>query len=242
MPEPAERTALYRLYSTNRFGNLLPAVSDIYPRRMEAWRYLGDAGSCPAGRPQISYSPFEWKPRPLVARVIKVEWSPPDPLAPVALYRLYDSTGALLYVGITTDPKARFTQHSIYKGWWPTVARTTVAWLEVTRQEALAIEAATIRDEEPIHNGKHNARIAPFTSDTWPAIDAPIRQKANTLANLMRAEIECGRWQPGMRIPEGEAMAAASGVSVGTADRAYACLKREGLLVARIGHGTFVAQ
>jgi hypothetical protein len=116
-----------------------------------------------------------------------------------------------------------------------------VSWLEVTRQEALAIEAAAIRDERPRYNGKHNAPLAPFTPDAWPKINAPVRQKASALADQIRAEVDSGRWEPGMRAPEREAIAAASAVSLGTANRAYECLKREGVLVARVGYGTFVA-
>lgn len=240
MPEPAEPIALERLYSTDRSGRLQPVISAIYPRRMSSWRYLGTASSCINGGPGVGYRPFGWESDRYVALEVEVEWDAPDSVTPTALYRLYDASNALLYIGISTNPKSRFTQHSFSKPWWSSVTRTRVSWLEVTRQEALAIEAAAIRDEGPVHNGKHNSRIAPFSPDSWPVIDAPVRQKASTLANLIRAEIDSGRWQPGVRIPESEAVAAASGVSLGTTNRAYEYLKREGLLVARVGHGTFV--
>ncbi|MER6492660.1 GIY-YIG nuclease family protein [Streptomyces griseorubiginosus] len=242
MPAPPERTALDRLYAGVQTANPPSIVDSIYPKRMDSWRYLGTAGSCPHGGPGIYYKPLEGESGSLAVRAIEVEWGELSAEVPIALYRLYDMEGALLYVGISTNPKARFIQHALYKSWWPSVDRISVSWLEVTRQEALTIEAAAIRDEEPLHNGKHNGRIAPFSSDAWPTIDAPVRQKANTLASLIRAEIEGGRWQAGMRVPESEAIAAASGVSLGTANRAFEYLKKEGVLVARIGRGTFVAQ
>jgi predicted GIY-YIG superfamily endonuclease len=242
MPESPDRTALERLYSTNRSGGLLPFVSDVYPRRMESWRYLGTADSCPNGGPGISYRAFEWESGNLVALEVEVEWDAPDSLAPTALYRLYSATDVLLYIGISTNPKSRFIQHSIYKAWWPSVTRTRVVWLEVTRQEALAIEAAAIRDEGPLHNGKHNGALTPFSPGEWPLISAPVRRKADVLADLIRVEIASGRWQIGMRVPDREEMAAASGVGVGTVDRAYRLLKEEGTLRSRIGTGTFIAK
>jgi len=241
MPE-LERTALERLYSPSHLGDLQPAVSEIYPRRMESGRYLGTAGSCPNGGPGISYRKFVWGPTEHVALAVEVAWDKSGPEMPIALYRLYDTEDVLLYVGITTNPKARFTQHALYKPWWPSVARTSVSWLHVTRPEALAIEAGAIRSEEPLHNGKHNGIPAPFSPDQWPRVNAPVRQKADALADFIRAEIASGRWEAGMRVPDREEMAAASGVGVGTVDRAYKRLKEEGAIRSRIGHGTFVAK
>ncbi|MGW1160394.1 GntR family transcriptional regulator [Streptomyces sp. NPDC002519] len=159
-----------------------------------------------------------------------------------ALYRLYDAADRLLYVGITTNPETRFTSHATYKSWWGQVARTDVTWLQGTWHEALAIEAAAIREEKPQFNGKHNAVPAPFSVDSWPTIDAPPRGKASALADLVREEIMSGRWTPGMRVPRREDIATASGVSESTADLAYRYLQNEGLLRFRPGRGIFVAQ
>ncbi|MFH8531556.1 GntR family transcriptional regulator [Streptomyces tendae] len=157
-----------------------------------------------------------------------------------ALYRLYDASGRLLYIGITTEPKARFASHATYKSWWPQVTRKDVSWLEGTWRQALAVEAAAIQDEKPQFNGKHNAPLAPFSAESWSTIDAPPRGKAAALADLVRAEITSGRWLPGMRVPRREDLAAASGVGVGTADLAYRNLEKEGLVRSLHGRGTFV--
>ncbi|MER6350612.1 GntR family transcriptional regulator [Streptomyces sp. NPDC001634] len=242
MPETSERTALYRLYAEVQTANPPPIIDSIYPKRMDSWRYLGTAGSCPRGGPGIYYKTLEREFGSCVVRAIEVEWDGLSAEVPIALYRLYDAEGTLLYVGISTNPKKRFIQHALFKPWWPSVARTSVSWLEVTRPEALAIEAAAIRDEEPLHNGKHNGVPAPFSPDEWPTVSAPVRQKADTLADLIRAEIASGRWQAGMRVPDREEMANASGVGVGTVDRAYQRLKDEGTLRSRMGTGTFVAK
>ena len=71
--------------------------------------------------------------------------------APTTLYRFYAMSGALLYVGITSNPDARFKQHAADKAWWPDVARKTVCQYP-SRAEAADAEARAIRDEQPIHN------------------------------------------------------------------------------------------
>ena len=68
-----------------------------------------------------------------------------------ALYRLYDATGALLYVGITTSLKVRMAQHAADKSWWPEVTRKTVTWCD-DRAEAAKAELVAIRAERPLHN------------------------------------------------------------------------------------------
>ncbi|MGA5819938.1 GIY-YIG nuclease family protein [Kitasatospora sp. NPDC094028] len=74
-----------------------------------------------------------------------------------ALYRLYDVSGALLYVGITTNPKSRFKGHRYGNGrnkpkeWWSEVADTVIEWFD-SRPEAEAAEAFAIVTEHPRHN------------------------------------------------------------------------------------------
>jgi hypothetical protein len=70
-----------------------------------------------------------------------------------ALYRFFDSAGALLYVGITASPSTRFTLHSKKSPWWKYVdhARTAVEYHE-TRILAAAAELAAIKSEGPKWN------------------------------------------------------------------------------------------
>jgi predicted GIY-YIG superfamily endonuclease len=68
-----------------------------------------------------------------------------------ALYRLYDSENALLYVGITVSLRNRMVQHALCQPWWAQVARKTVAWYP-DRQDAAAAELTAIKDECPRHN------------------------------------------------------------------------------------------
>lgn len=70
-----------------------------------------------------------------------------------AVYRLYDASGYLLYVGATKNVAVRMSQHRADKPWWPEVddARTVVAWFDSV-DGAAAAEFEAIRSESPAHN------------------------------------------------------------------------------------------
>ena len=70
--------------------------------------------------------------------------------ARTALYRLYDSGGVLLYVGITNMPNVRFAAHQ-GKPWWKQVASKEIEWFEA-RQPAAQAEVLAIRHEQPVYN------------------------------------------------------------------------------------------
>ncbi|GAA4929022.1 hypothetical protein GCM10023224_05530 [Streptomonospora halophila] len=69
-----------------------------------------------------------------------------------ALYRAFAADGALLYVGISTNPRHRWNEHALEKNWWRReVHRTEVVWFE-TRLEAATAEARAVRAERPARN------------------------------------------------------------------------------------------
>ena len=70
---------------------------------------------------------------------------------PTALYRLFAEDGALLYVGISKNPKTRFWGHSAEKSWWPEVARKEIEWF-ASRVDAAIAEAKAVRSERPSRN------------------------------------------------------------------------------------------
>lgn len=67
------------------------------------------------------------------------------------LYRCYDRSGALLYVGITDALGRRMAQHASGKPWWGDVADTTSTAFG-TREQALWAEWAVITTCRPAHN------------------------------------------------------------------------------------------
>lgn len=72
-------------------------------------------------------------------------------LGKTGVYRLYDATDSLIYVGIGSDPESRFKDHARDKEWWPQVARKAIVWRD-SRDDALAEEFETIRAQSPAYN------------------------------------------------------------------------------------------
>lgn len=71
-----------------------------------------------------------------------------------ALYRLYDTSGTLLYVGVTNDLRRRGEIHSNNQPWWHLVAGQRVEWFP-DRLAAEAAEVTAIKDESPRFNIDH---------------------------------------------------------------------------------------
>ena len=69
---------------------------------------------------------------------------------PTCLYRFFDISGRLLYVGITMNYERRLEKHRC-RQWWPAVAATKVEWFS-GREAAKSAERSAICHEEPIHN------------------------------------------------------------------------------------------
>lgn len=74
---------------------------------------------------------------------------------PHALYRFFNPSGTLLYIGITANLPTRLHDHRDDKPWWTTVANITVQHYP-DRETVLAAEKAAIIAEKPLHNITHN--------------------------------------------------------------------------------------
>ena len=95
-----------------------------------------------------------------------------------AVYRLFDAEDALLYVGISSQPKERWNQHANEKRWWPDVARKAVTWYE-RREEAIAREADAIDTELPRYNAVRPPQdVQPMTV----RLPKPMREHLRRLA------------------------------------------------------------
>lgn len=80
---------------------------------------------------------------------------------PVALYRLYDRAGTLLYVGVTSDPRTRWAQHKADKRWWRSAYRYRLEW-HTSREDALLEEGRVITEERPAHNAQGAGGVKPL--------------------------------------------------------------------------------
>lgn len=76
---------------------------------------------------------------------------------PTTLYRAYDASGRLLYVGIAVNWPRRWGQHAERSPWYQQVTR-----LELTeyanRPDAMAAEKRVVAAEHPVHNIEHTPR------------------------------------------------------------------------------------
>lgn len=72
-----------------------------------------------------------------------------------SLYRFYDASNVLLYIGITNSVPRRLDQHEDEKPWFLTVARVEVEH-HPDRQAALDAEKNAIKAERPKYNVQHN--------------------------------------------------------------------------------------
>lgn len=153
-----------------------------------------------------------------------------------ALYRLYDASNRLLYIGIAENPGRRWDQHATTKPWWPQVAEKTVEWRD-TREEAAAAEAEAIRTELPLFNNHY----LPSPIET----DKEIRRHRSSspshqIASALRTAIKAGEYPSGTKLPTLRDLQDRFQTTNATIQRALQQLKDEGLVEGRLGSGTYV--
>ena len=73
------------------------------------------------------------------------------------IYRAYDMSGQLLYIGVTKDPDRRRNEHAV-KDWWTQVAEFEITEVGLDRDFAYQLEAESIRVERPIYNNATRLR------------------------------------------------------------------------------------
>lgn len=160
-----------------------------------------------------------------------------------ALYRLYDVTDQLLYVGISSDPRHRWKSHALFNAetWWPRVSHKEVEWFD-SRLAAAEAEVTAIKTEIPKHNTRHGRSpltLTPLRSQEVAengTEDAP-----EQVANLIRAAIHADILAPGDRLPGIQELCDQTEVSIDAARKAMKILKGEGVVVTRHGAGHWVS-
>ena len=105
----------------------------------------------------------------------------------LVLYRFFDASGGLLYIGISVNVWARFSQHRQGSAFFPAVASVTLQSGFASMDELRAVEAAAIREEKPRFNVIHN-RPKPKTRAQREA------QREAAFARSRALTAECEAW------------------------------------------------
>lgn len=113
---------------------------------------------------------------------------------PHVLYRFFDATDVLLYVGITVDFTARFAQHRAEKEWIGQVANIRLEHYP-NRGEALKAEREAILREKPLWNGTHNDGNDYEATDFLRVVDMVwLERNWKRLPSLTRDTVEVPAW------------------------------------------------
>lgn len=92
-----------------------------------------------------------------------------------ALYRHFDSSGKLLYVGISLSAVHRLSRHGS-SPWYADIARVDIQHFE-TRADAMEAELIAIKTENPLFNKMHAAkplsRLDQLLKDTYEWANDP---------------------------------------------------------------------
>jgi hypothetical protein len=91
------------------------------------------------------------------------------------LYRHFDATGRLLYVGISLFAFRRLAAHERNAGWWKDVRIVTITPPYRTRAEAAAAEIEAIKNEKPLYNQQHHP--APVEPPIAPAMAGALMRR-----------------------------------------------------------------
>lgn len=88
------------------------------------------------------------------------------------LYRFFDRSDQLLYVGRTVSPRRRWAEHEKSKDWFDDVAKVTRETF-ASATDLAGAERRAIQNESPLHNVVHNSkpRRKPASRPTWSSVD-----------------------------------------------------------------------
>lgn len=129
---------------------------------------------------------------------------------PTCLYRQRDAQGRTLYIGVSSNPSARFLEHVKARSpWLLAVVRIDVEWFP-TREIALLAEAAAIAAEQPVGNvagtgrryGSRRCegaeRLASWLNETQASPETLAHEVGST--GFAIVNIASGRRRPGARL------------------------------------------
>lgn len=177
-----------------------------------------------------------------------------------AVYRLFDTDGMLLYVGMTAYPTIRFSSHRATKPWWHEVATRRLVWY-ATREAAAMAEIRAIQTEAPRYNvaiydidGRYDL-VVPASGAHIHGDEAIDRQATRIirtpvgrqplylqLADTIHQRIVAGEFPPGSSLPSEPDIRTEYELSLQTVRNAVDLLVLRGLVVKRHGARTRVRE
>jgi excinuclease UvrABC nuclease subunit len=113
------------------------------------------------------------------------------------LYRHFDGSNRLLYVGVSLSAFQRLGQHRNHAHWFEQIKRVEMEQF-ATRQEALDAERVAIERERPLFNIQHSEQHALARKAAKTQRAKVIREKPNPTADKVvrdQREIEQTFWQ-----------------------------------------------
>ncbi|MFE1767221.1 hypothetical protein ACFW81_23760 [Streptomyces angustmyceticus] len=150
---------------------------------------------------------------------------------PTALYRLYDSNGVLLYLGISRFPKARLREHENNQPWWHLVARNTVEWHK-DRTAARDTEIRATKQEKPLYDKEWRH------SQHDPEGGYDDTADRHMVRETLTARINDGSYSVGTVLGTG-AVSRELGVARTTVSRIFHLLASEEKTLRRLHHGRY---
>lgn len=164
------------------------------------------------------------------------------------IYRHFDASGVLLYVGISADPQRRAHEHAETKSRWiPFAVSITGRWYD-NQDEAEHAELVAIRDEDPIFNTFGRTRDAQLearkqeyermhTPAPPPVAKVDPRRTREQVAQLIRDAITSGELKPGERTKTILGLAAEWRIGQDSMIRVVQTLIEEGWFVRHVYRG-----
>lgn len=132
-------------YAAPRLSGLIHHVIDAAIASDGDHTQVGARFACRTGSPDVLVVPKPEDRDPVCRRCIRYSQRYP------ALYRFFDATGRLLYIGATVDVIQRIEQHEKTAAWWPEVDERQIERFDSIGEARLA-EAHAIHSERPIYN------------------------------------------------------------------------------------------
>jgi len=114
-----------------------------------------------------------------------------------ALYRYWSVDDDLLYVGISTNPFRRMSDHAV--GQLDAISNITIEWFD-SREEAEQLEALAIQTERPFYNMKNEVinfsewSLYAFCNKQWPYNDEIERERRRYLLGCIRKGCAARGW------------------------------------------------